>query len=235
MPVTTAKAEFPEQQYTLADLIRAGTAMLGPINQVFKDQGVKEENREFFETVLASLHSPEVMEEFLFRRIQERAERIPDLEAALSEVVRFLDDPGKTRRMIRTAIEEAFPKGPRGRPSNFNPAEHAHRFLEMSDTVLPECELILALKKVLPEKTAAEIIEFLENGQMARLVSIRKHAGFIDELVHSEDFQLLKGDSTRARRLADAIIGKELFGWSPTYSAQRAGEFRRAEKMGSEE
>jgi hypothetical protein len=234
-PVIAAKAEFPEQEYTLADLIRAGAAMLGPINQAFEHEGVKEQNREFFEALMASLRSPEVFEKFLFRKIKEGSENPPDLDAALSEVARFLGDPGRARRMIRSAMDDAFPKGPRGRPSNFNPAQDAHRFLAMSERLVPGCEQLLILQMTLPDRTTADIVEFIESGSTVSTVSMRKYADFIDEIMHEEEFRALKANSTRARRIAEAIIGKELFGWSLVYSAQKANEFRRAAKRESEE
>ena len=93
--------------------------------------------------------------------------------------------------------------------------------------------MLLDLKSAFPAKSTKNLLEFIQSERPGAVAQMKKQADYISRIVCDSDFEALKGETTRARRLADAVSGKTLFGWSWTYSVQRGQEFRRT-KMRSE-
>jgi hypothetical protein len=224
-----------DEPVTIADAIRLGGILLGALNVANGRDWLKEKNREFVTKIAEYIYQPEAMEEFLYVRIKERAESENEILEAISQVEEQMAGPGAIRRFIKKAMAEAMPKARRGRPTEFNPASDPDRFLSLSSQLAAACGQFLGLQVQFPRKSSREIIDFIkpENPNAAEI--LRKREGYIALTMNDSDFQLLKTQETKARRLADAIAGKELFDWSVTYAVQRGGEFRRSKGIESEE
>jgi hypothetical protein len=224
-----------DEPVTIADAIRFGGVMLGALNVATGRDWLKEKNREFVTKIAEYIYQPEAMEEFLYIRIKERTENPEDITKAITQIEELLSGPGAVRRFIKKVMAEVMPKARQGRPSEFNPTSDPDRFLALSSELNNVCDQFLSLQEQFPRKSNKEIIDFLQPENPKAVDLLRKREGYIALTMSDPDFQLLKTQETKARRLADAVAGKELFDWSFTYAVQRGGEFRRSKGIEPEE
>lgn len=221
-------------EISIADMVRMGAVILHGVNEGYRDDLLREGNRALMNKVLESIHSPDALEEFLYERIKQRAATESEIDKAIAEAEELLSGPGGIRRAIRRVLTEALPKPVRGRPSKFDPATDPDRFLSASAEIEDTCKTFLELKNACPAKSAKELLDFMQPERPKPIAQMKKQADYISRIVRDPDFEALKGEATKARRLADSISGKNMFDWSWTYSVQRGQEFRRA-KTRSEE
>jgi hypothetical protein len=224
-----------DEPVTVADAIRLGGILLVALNSATGDPLLKEKNKVFATKIAELAFLPEEMEEFLYNRIKERVETADSINEAITQVEELMVGPGAARRFIQKAITETLPKARRGRPTEFNPLTDPDRFLVLSEKLNPVCDLFLQLQEQFPRKSSKEIVDFLKPEEPNAVDLMRKHERFISETMNDFDFRILKTQKTRARRLADAVAGKVLFGWSFKYSVLRGGEFRRLIGVDQEE
>lgn len=228
------KGMSSQTEITLADMIRTGAIILQGLNDGYRDEILREGNRALINKVLESVHSPESLEEFLYERIKKRNTTEAEIDKAVVETEELMGGPGGVRRVIKLAIADAIPKPARGRPSNFNPAIDPDRFLSASVEIEDTCKLFLDLRRSFPGKSTKDLFDFIQAESPKPIALMKKQTAYISRILRDPDFDALKGENTKARRLADAVSGRNLFHWSWTYSVQRGQEFRRA-KARSEE
>ena len=220
---------------TIADAIRFGGILIAGINSATGDPALKERTADFTAKIAELAYRPEELELFLYSRIKERTDNPAEIEQAVAQTDALVSGPGAMRRFVFKAIREVLPKGRTGRPSDFDFAHSPEQFLEASSQIQGACHQFLSLHEQFPKKTIKGLCEFLQDTDAQGVNLMRKHEDFISQTLNDYDFQILKSAETRSRRLADAITGKELFGWSYKYAVQRGGEFRRAKEANSEE
>ncbi|MGA8089470.1 MAG: hypothetical protein WCA10_19510 [Terracidiphilus sp.] len=235
-PLRVMEVSGLEKPLTIADMIRMGGTILGGLNAATtNDSLLKEKNREFILKVCELVYVPDELEEFLFGRIVERRENAGDINEAISQVEGLMSGPGATRRFLKEAIAGMLPKGPRGRPTQFNPDSDPDRFLALSSRLMRVCGQLLNLRELFPKKTNKELADFLKTEDPKGAEFVQKHEGFISQTLRDLDFRVLKAHKTRVQRLADAIAGRELFHWTFKYAVQRGGEIRRFKGIEREE
>lgn len=226
---------IPEHRYTVVDLIGAGAAFLYPVNEGYEGYSLRAANREFLSKVLESVHSPAALEDWLYSQIRQGGLTAGQLQEALQQAARMAKNPAAVRKLLYGAIDDAYPKGEQGRPTEFDPAIDPDRLLSLSARLRPICAEFVELRRRFPKKSSEEIIEFLESEDPGPVALIRRHSNQVAKVEGSPAFQSLNSLETRARRLADIVTGRELFGWSASYSVQRAGQLRRAKGDANEE
>jgi hypothetical protein len=234
-PLRVMRTASLEKPVTIADMIRMGGTILSGLNATTNDSRLKERNNEFILKVCELVYVPEKLEEFLFGRIIERTENAHDITEAISQVEGLMSGPGAARRFLHNAIAGVLPKGPRGRPTQFNPDSDPDRFLALSSKLNRVCGQYLNLRDLFPKKTNKALADFLGTDDPRGAELVRKHEGFILQTLSDLDFRILKNHKTKVRRLADAIAGKELFHWTFKYAVQRGGEIRRSKGIEPEE
>jgi hypothetical protein len=218
--------EFDES-ITTADLVRFGAMLLNGVNAAARDHLLKEKNRLHISTVIELIHQPEELEAYFFSLIRKNGEGVGDINEAIAELEQLMSGRGADLKILKNAIDEAMPKARQGRPTDFDPAADPARFLARSSELTTPLGKFLDIKTVFPKKPAAEIVDFLEPEFPADAGTLRDHSAYISEIVRAPEFRALKASSKKARMLADALTGRELFGWSFIYSTQKAAEFRR--------
>ena len=220
---------------TIGDAIRLGGIFIGAFNVATGDPALKEKTRIFAEKLSEFIYLPEAMEEFLYKRIKERAENEEEILETISQVEEQMAGPGAARRFLKKVMAEVMPKARQGRPTEFNPATDQDRFLGQSAQLIKVCGQFLGLREQFPRKSIKELLVFLQPEDPKGTELLRKYEDYITQTMNSLDFRILKTIESRVCRLADALAGRELFGWSFTYAIQRAGEFRRSTEADPEE
>jgi hypothetical protein len=224
-----------EEPLTVADAIRIGGTLLAALNAATGRDWVKERNREFVLRIAELAYEPDAMEEFLYKRIKDRSETAEGVTEAITQVEGLMVGPGAVRRFLKTALTEVLPKPARGRPTEFKPSTDPDRFLDLTGQLIDICSQFLDLRDKFPRKSIKELLVFLQSENPKAIELMRKHGNHITKTLNEFDFRVLKTQNARVRRLADAVAGKELFGWAFTYAVQRGGEFRRAKGIEPEE
>jgi hypothetical protein len=221
--------QYEGEEINIAGLIRRGAQMLMIENLGFQDGLLRERNQLFVAKTLESLHTPDAVEEFLFNLFIEKGQgEAEQIEASIAEVKEMLAVPNFGQKILQDAFREIMPKNRPGRPSSFKPDGDPKKFLELSTSLEPVCGNLVQLQSDYPARTIQELLAFLEPDGPDQVALLRSNLNAIEETKRDPAFQESKTPETRSRRLADAIVGKHLFGWSCSYSAQRGGEFRRA-------
>jgi hypothetical protein len=234
-PLMVLGAEGFDKPVTIADAVRLGGTLIASINLATGDPILKEKTAAFAIKVAELVYVPEALEEFLYNRIKERIENPVEVNDAITQIEKLMSGPGAARRFIKVALNEVMPKGRQGRPTEFDPGSDPGKFLVLASRLSGLCSLFLDLRDKFPAKSNRAILDFLESEDPKGEALLRRHEKYISNTLTEFDFRILKTRETRARRLADAIAGKQLFGWSFTYAVQRAGEFRRAKESAAEE
>jgi hypothetical protein len=220
-PLKVLGADGFHKPVTIADVIRLGGILIASINLATGDPPLKEKTAEFAAKIAELIYLPEDMEQFLYNRIKDRVENPAEVNEAITQVEKLMSGPGAARRFIKMALNEVMPKGRQGRPTEFNPGSDPDKFVVLAARLSGLCRLFLDLRDKFPAKSNRAIMDFLESEDPKGEALLRKHEKYISQILTEFDFRILKTSETRARRLADAIAGKELFGWSFTYAVQR--------------
>lgn len=224
-----------EEPVTVAGLIRCGAFQVLTLNESFRDESLKEMNREFVAKVLESLHTPGAFEDFLYELFLEKGRgEATEIENMISEIKIMLADPGAGQKMLKKIFAEVFPKARPGRPSDFRAESDPPRFLKDSSELFSACEKLLRMQAQFPAKSMNAILDFLDSEDPEHVSVVRSNVTLVAEVTKKADFKAVKTLETQAQRLADAITGKLLFGWSYSYSKQCAQQFRRFSALKSE-
>ncbi len=234
-PVRILGLRSYDEPITIADMIRVGGMVVNGVNQATRNILLKETNRQNIAKVLEGIVSPEGMEEHLSALIVARQEDPNEIQKAIAELQNLMSGPGADRNFLKKAIAEAMPKLRQGRPTDFDPASDPKQFLALSAQLSCVCDLFLGLREKFPNKSSRTLMDFLESDDPIAETIMRKHEDHISQAMSEPDFQTLKRHNSKVRRLADALAGKELFGWSFVYAFQRGAEFRRLKGAESEE
>lgn len=234
-PLKVMQISRLDKPLTIADMIRMGGTILSGLNAATGDPKLKETNRELILKVSELIYKPDQFEEYLYHRIKEQDESAGNITDAISQVEDLMSGPGAARRFLHKAITGVLPKGPRGRPTQFDPDSDPDRLLSLSSGLTHVCGQLLNLRELFPKKTNKEIIDFLKTEDPGKAELVGKHEEFVSRTLSDFDFRILKIHKTKVRRLADAIAGRELFHWTFKYAVQRAGEIRRSKGIEPEE
>lgn len=224
-----------DKPVSIADAIYAGGIFLGGFNMATGDPQLKEKTKVFTTQISELIYLPDEMEEFLFNRIKERAETAEGITEAITQVEGLMSGPGAARRFIKKAFAEVLPKARQGRPTEFNPEADRGPFLALSEKLQSVCSSFLNLREQFPRKSIKELLDFLRQEHPQETDLMRKYEAHITKSMNEFEFRILKTMGAKVRRLADAVAGKKLFGWSFVYSFQRGAESRRLKGIDPEE
>jgi predicted house-cleaning noncanonical NTP pyrophosphatase (MazG superfamily) len=217
----------PEEKVTVAELIRLGAMFYAISNESFRDQSLKDHNRQFLSKIIESLHTPAALQVFLYEQFMEHGRAGADeVQQAIAEVKKLAISP----KIIRDALNEIVPKAPPGKPTQCRSREDQEDFLAEARALTTTCSLFIDTHRRLTKTTPEEVLRFLESEDPQHIPILLDSVPFIKETLGCSAFKRLKGAGTRARNLALGVSGNRRFGWSYVYALQRAGEFLRSKR-----
>ena len=226
-PVDILGGPLGDHQFTFADVLRMAATSLGALNKQILDWTTQEKNRQFLERIHAAAHNPDDLYEFLRDRLMEGTEPLEELHAATALIRPLIADRDAATRFLRQRIDENLGKTRQGRPSRFRSGRDAEPFLELSTRLFAPCRDLVDLQTHFPDKSLPDLIAFVAGSSPDNFRLLKLHEKTIQQVRNSPSYISGKAAKTKARRLADAIAGKEMFGWKPGYSSERGYEFRR--------
>lgn len=229
-PQGLIKTEAPSAKVTLSDVIRFSGMLLHGIKAEFRDQLLREKTQSHIGAVLEFVDNPEGLENYLFALTMEKGDEAGDIQEATRQMEALIATPRAKHGLLKNVLEDMFQKPPKGRPTEFDPVVDAIQFMELSTSLLRVCDSFLKLRRQFPKKQLADLLSFLEAEDPTGVALLRKHEGYLYDLIKELAAQHLKKHETKVQKFTDALAGKELFNWSCSYSLQRAAEFRRCQR-----
>jgi hypothetical protein len=227
-PLSGWAQSMPEGAMSLADVIRLGATFAATINQSYQDAILRENNGVFLAKVLESLHTQNALEDFLFERLMANGvSEALEIDLAMSEIREFLATPDVGKRMLKEALSEVIPKAAPGRPTRFRYEADREQFLKTVNGLFPVCQSFVSLHDQFPSKSPSELLDFLQTEAPDKVAELRERVQLLASYLLESEVREAKSVQTRARRLAEGLVGAARFNWSFKYSLQRAGEFRR--------
>ena len=226
-PVDILGGPLGDHQFTFADVLRMAATSLGALNKQILDWTTQEKNQQFLEKIHTAAHDPDDLYKFLRDRLLEGTESVEELQAATAFIKPLIADRDAAVRFVRQRMDENLGKTRQGRPSRFHAGRDVEPFLALSAQLLPRCRDLLDLLERFPDKSLQELIAFVASSSSDDFRLLKLHEEIIKQVRSSASYMSGKSTNTKARRLADAIAGMELFGWNAGYSSERGSEFRR--------
>ncbi len=202
---------LPEEKVTVAELIRLGAMFYAIYNESFRDQSLKDRNRQFLSKIIESLHTPEALQVFLYEQFMEhgRAEAA-DVQQAIADVKKLALSP----KIIKDALKEIVPKASPGKPTQCRSKEDQDAFLAEAQALTATCSLFIDTHRRLTKTTPEEVLRFLKPEDPQHIPILLESVPFIKETLGCAAFKCLKGAGTRARNPALGVSGNRRFGWS---------------------
>jgi hypothetical protein len=226
-PMQVFSLEGGPEILTIVDIMRMGCMMFHSAKfAMTPDRHKLAINEAFLSNLLGAFHDPKGLEDFLCDRISQGLETPSGIEHGIHEVEHLLRSPKSLRSILSAVVNEAIPAGQPGRSTKLTQNDYGN-FLNQIEELIPSCQKIVNLKNEYPTKDWHIILDFVSEDCPQDVQRLSRALKVLEDSYSDERFlSQTKRLSTRARKLAEAVVGYE-WNISPNYARQIGSIARR--------
>ncbi len=183
-------------------------------------------DEEFISELFRALSNENAFERLMVKRLTAGLEIPSEMNATVQQSADLLSHAVDPRQFMFKVLRTVLPKKRPGRGRKIKP-EQMPDLLRHAERLQPCIRALMTLRKVSPQRSIAEIVEYLRPQYIEEADFVRKHLIRFEEVISDPSIMSqVKTSESAIRLIADAMAGAE-FGLAVQYSISVVRKARR--------